>query len=77
MNLTRVNVLDVKSSVEKNIHNSLGVSDFLSGVQKKIDSKLYQELLFYSIILSLWGLCVLIALILQLIKCIRVMMSKE
>ena len=76
MNLTRVSVLDAKSSIEKNIQNSLSTSDFLSVVQKNVDSNLYEELIFYSIILSLWGLCVLIALVLQFQKYMRVIMSK-
>ena len=76
MNLTRVSVLDAKSSIEKSIQNSLSTSDFLSVVQKNVNSKLYEELIFYSIILSLWGLCILIALVLQFQRYMRVIISK-
>ncbi|KAI9246098.1 hypothetical protein BDA99DRAFT_592660 [Phascolomyces articulosus] len=75
VNLTRVNSLEVKASMEKSIHDSSdgNASDMVSLVQKNIDAKLHEELVFYSIILSLWGFCICIALVLQFQKYTRVM----
>ncbi|KAI9499359.1 hypothetical protein BDB00DRAFT_924605 [Zychaea mexicana] len=71
VNLTRVSALDAKNSVERSFYAISSVSDLLSVVQKQVDSKLQQDIMLYSIVLSLWGFCLCIAMVLQFQKYIK------